>query len=236
VTASAAASARPLSYDLFLEPIVDLAEARTRHYRVHFLAGAEDGDFSMARPSAGPQVEMLAIRRALPVAEHLLGRGRDAKLFCRAGAQAFGDADFIDEMLHLAASRPKLAKRLVLELQESGLAALSADGMRGLARLASAGMSFCLSATRGRGPAAGMLTGLGFRFVMADAGFLSSGAMQEYAVGCLDGGIAVIAARVEDGHDAQTLLRDATLGFGPRFAPPRLVRKDVAPVAQSSAA
>lgn len=218
--------------DFYLEPMVDLSSGRTAHYRASIMLRMADGmrigmesvQRGAERAGVRPLLETLTLARALPALRRLQERGRSAMIFAPASAASFASEDFLARVEEILDAGSQIAASIVLDVNEAALAELSEEGMQGVTRLAERGVNFCLSGASGYGPVPGTLATLGFRFVMVEADLLKGDGFNDFAQGCLDAGLEVVAAHVDTREQLSQLQGYTSLGFGTLFAPPRLVR------------
>lgn len=228
----APAAMREEHLDFYLEPVIDLSNGRTAHYRASVMLRMADGmRFGMESVQRGaeragvkPLLETLTLARALPALRRLQERGRSAMIFAPASAESFAAEEFLSRVEEILDAGDQVAAGVILEVSEAALASLSDAGMAGITRLADRGVSFCLANASAQGPVPATLASLGFRFVMMEANLLGGSDPDMFAHACMDAGIEIIAAHVDTREQLSRLQGYTSLGHGTVFAPPRLVR------------
>jgi EAL domain-containing protein (putative c-di-GMP-specific phosphodiesterase class I) len=238
-------------FDLYLEPIVQIEDGSTRHYRASLSLRMADGtrvgmgtiQHQATRAGLMPMLDILTITRAMAVLRKLLQRQRGVSIFCTASTAALADTDFIARLNRLIGDNQDVARALVIGLGQPDLGALSQSGQDGLVRLAELGVAFCLSDADGQGAEVKTLRELGFRFVAMDimtlANSSSKQADETVAAFVRDASfhsLKIIASNVATRTELAAITTRAALGFGPLFSPPRLVRHDITGQVASAAA
>ena len=240
--------------DLHLEPVVDVAEARTVYYRANLALTRRDGSrmgpyllsLSAERGGFAPVLDLALFRRACPVIRHLKARSRRPGVFCPLSPQSFGERNVLDEFVEFLRANKDAAGGMVIEMSQPALAALSPAGMEGLARLAELGATLSLSEARLEGPDPATLALLGFRFFEFDVAAFASihgweafgedGEIRGLARRAEHAGLTVIAANVVRAEELELVRPFARLARGSLFSPPRIVRRDIAELPIQAAA
>jgi cyclic-di-GMP phosphodiesterase, flagellum assembly factor TipF len=238
-------------FDLYLEPIVQIEDGSTRHYRGSLSLRMTDGtrvgmetiQHQATKAGLMPMLDILTVTRVLPVLRKLMQRQRGVGIFCTASAAALADRDFITKLNGLMSDNTDLAKGLVIEVKQQSLAELSKEGQEGLAKLAEHGVTFCLGDADGHGADVHTLSELGFHYIAMDIMTLAN-ASSKQAEDTLNGfardasfhGLEVIAANVSTRTELAAVTARATLGYGALFSPPRLVRHEIAASSAPAAA
>ncbi len=235
------ASSPPRELDLFLEPVVLLAENRTAHYRAS-LAIRNYGDeripvTKVAREAerAGylSELDLTIFERVLPVIRRLQKKRRDVAVFCPVSASSFADNGFVQSLLALLSSNRDVASALVIEITQTALSQLSDEGQEGLACLAQLGATFSLSNLRLDIPDMMTLSELGFAFICVDVrllvamkneGQIEPGSFLQQAARSK---LSIIAADVAKQSEYAWIEDTVQLAYGSYFSPPRLVRHDI---------
>jgi cyclic-di-GMP phosphodiesterase TipF (flagellum assembly factor) len=220
--------------DLFLEPVVRLESGRTTYYRARFRLGGG------ARPDARDEARFIA--RVVALLRHLDRRGRAVGIFCRLSRGAFADGAFLRRLVKYLRRNEDVAGKLVVEITQADLAALSQEGMRGLAWLAELGATFSLARARPGGLDLAALRDLGFQFLDLDLAALSSAddrdpsRLEALAAEAERHALTLIAGPVTTADDLALARSVASLAHGRHFAPPRRVRADFGDADEAHAA
>jgi cyclic-di-GMP phosphodiesterase TipF (flagellum assembly factor) len=238
-------------FDLYLEPIVQIEDGATRHYRGSLSLCMSDGtrvgmetiQHQATKAGLMPMLDYLTVTRVFPVLRKLMQRQRGVGIFCTVSAAALADHDFINKLLALISQNAELAKGLVLEIKQPTLAGLSAEGQASLAKLAEQGVTFCLGDVDGHGPGALSLSDLGFHYVAIDVMTLANASSKQaeetlgnFTRDAAFHGLEVIAANVSTRTELAAVTARASLGYGGLFSPPRLVRHEIGSNAAAAAA
>jgi cyclic-di-GMP phosphodiesterase, flagellum assembly factor TipF len=238
-------------FDLYLEPIVQIEDGSTRHYRGSLSLRMTDGtrvgmetiQHQATKAGLMPMLDILTVTRVLPVLRRLMQRQRGIGIFCTASAASLADHDFIQKLNSLISDNSDLAKGLIIEVKQQALAELSKEGQEGLARLAELGVTFCLGDADGHGADVQTLSHLGFHYVTMDVMTLAN-ASSKQAEEKLNGfardasfhSLEVIAGNVSTRTELAAVSTRASLGYGALFSPPRLVRHEIAASSAAAAA
>jgi cyclic-di-GMP phosphodiesterase TipF (flagellum assembly factor) len=238
-------------FDLYLEPIVQIEDGSTRHYRGSLSLRMTDGtrvgmetiQHQATKAGLMPMLDILTVTRVLPVLRKLMQRQRGVGIFCTASSASLADREFIGKLLGLIADNADLAKGLIIEVKQPALAELSKETQDSLAKLAEHGVTFCLGDADGHGADAQTLSDLGFHYIAMDVMTLAN-ASSKQAEEKLNGfardasfhGLEVIAANVSTRTELAAVSARASLGYGALFSPPRLVRAEIATNASAAAA
>jgi cyclic-di-GMP phosphodiesterase TipF (flagellum assembly factor) len=238
-------------FDLYLEPIVQIEDGATRHYRGSLSLRMPDGtrvgmetiQHQATKAGLMPMLDYLTVTRVFPVLRKLMQRQRGVGIFCTVSAAALADHDFINKLLTLISQNAELAKGLVLEIKQPTLAGLSPEGQASLARLAEQGVTFCLGDVDGHAPGALSLSDLGFHYVAVDIMTLANASSKQaeetlgnFTRDAAFHGLEVIAANVSTRTELAAVTARASLGYGGLFSPPRLVRHEIGSNAAAAAA
>jgi cyclic-di-GMP phosphodiesterase, flagellum assembly factor TipF len=238
-------------FDLYLEPIVQIEDGSTRHYRGSLSLRMTDGtrvgmetiQHQATKAGLMPMLDILTVTRVLPVLRRLMQRQRGVGIFCTASAASLADRDFIQKLNSLISDNSDLAKGLIIEVKQQALAELSKEGQEGLAKLAELGVTFCLGDADGHGADVQTLSHLGFHYVTMDvmtlANASSKQAEEKLNVFTRDAsfhGLEVIAGNVSTRTELAAVSPRASLGYGALFSPPRLVRHEIAASSAAAAA
>src|SRR5262245_30791438 len=174
-------------FDLYLEPIVQIEDGSTRHYRGSLSLRMTDGtrvgmetiQHQATKAGLMPMLDILTVTRVLPVLRRLMQRQRGIGIFCTASAASLADHDFIQKLNSLISDNSDLAKGLIIEVKQQALAELSKEGQEGLARLAELGVTFCLGDADGHGADVQTLSHLGFHYVTMDVMTLANSSSKQ---------------------------------------------------------
>jgi cyclic-di-GMP phosphodiesterase TipF (flagellum assembly factor) len=238
-------------FDLYLEPIVQIEDGSTRHYRGSLSLRMTDGtrvgmetiQHQATKAGLMPMLDILTVTRVLPVLRRLMQRQRGVGIFCTASAASLADRDFIQKLNGLISDNSDLAKGLIIEVKQQALAELSKEGQEGLARLAELGVTFCLGDADGHGADVQTLSHLGFHYVAMDVMTLANASSKQaeeklnaFARDASFHGLEVIAGNVSTRTELAAVSTRASLGYGALFSPPRLVRHEIAASSAAAAA
>jgi cyclic-di-GMP phosphodiesterase TipF (flagellum assembly factor) len=238
-------------FDLYLEPIVQIEDGSTRHYRGSLSLRMTDGtrvgmetiQHQATKAGLMPMLDILTITRVLPVLRRLMQRQRGVGIFCAVSAVSLADHEFIAKLNSLISQNTDLAKGLVIEVKQQSLGELSQEGQEGLAKLAEHGVTFCLGDADGHAADVRSLSDLGFHYVVMDIMTLANASSKQaeevlnsFAREASFHGLEVIAANVSTRTELAAVTARASLGYGALFSPPRLVRQEIAGSSASAAA
>ncbi|HKR24110.1 MAG TPA: EAL domain-containing protein [Allosphingosinicella sp.] len=238
-------------FDLYLEPVVQIEDGSTRHYRASLSLRMTDGtrvgmetiQHQAVKAGLMPMLDILTVSRVMPVLRKLMQRQRGVGIFCTASAASLADAEFIARLDKVIADNTDIARGLVVEIRQQSLADLSPSGQEGLTKLAERGVTFCLGDANGQGPDVQTLSDLGFQFVALDIMTLANAntsraeeVLNAFTRDAQLQGQQVIAANVSTRTELAAITGRATLGYGTLFSPPRLVRHEVTAEPASAAA
>jgi cyclic-di-GMP phosphodiesterase, flagellum assembly factor TipF len=238
-------------FDLYLEPIVQIEDGSTRHYRGSLSLRMSDGtrvgmetiQHQATKAGLMPMLDILTVTRVLPVLRRLMQRQRGVGIFCTASPASLADQDFISKLNGLISDNSDLAKGLIIEVKQHALAELSKEGQEGLAKLAEHGVTFCLGDADGHGPDVQTLSDLGFHYIAMDVMTLANSSSKQaeekliaFTRDASFHGLEVIAGNVSTRTELAAVSAKASLGFGSLFSPPRLVRAEIATSSAAAAA
>ena len=216
-------------FDLYLEPIVQIEDGATRHYRGSLSLRMSDGtrvgmetiQHQATKAGLMPMLDYLTVTRVFPVLRKLMQRQRGVGIFCTVSAAALADHDFINKLLALISQNAELAKGLVLEIKQPTLTGLSPEGKGSIARLAEQGVTFCLGDVDGHGPGVLPLADLGFHYVAVDIMTLANASSKQaeetlgnFTRDATFHGLEVIAANVSTRTELAAVTSRASLGYG----------------------
>jgi len=234
---------RPQPVQLFLEPVVRLAEGRTAYYKAsfrlrdqspadltHIVASADlpvlNGQSSLWDPALDAQL----LQQILPLLEKLRARRGATGIFCPISVATLENTKALQELVGLLQANPEGAAGIVLDIHHTALAGLSEAGLQGLAWLASLGATFCLTGEGMLYDELPSLSELGFAFIDVPGEGLTQPAQpgmtaEELLHATQANNIALIASGVEQPDNASSLMHASSLGRGPGFSSPRAVRE-----------
>jgi EAL domain-containing protein (putative c-di-GMP-specific phosphodiesterase class I) len=234
---------RPQPVQLFLEPVVRLAEGRTAYYKAsfrlrdqspadltHIVASADlpvlNGQSSLWDPALDAQL----LQQILPLLEKLRARRGATGIFCPISVATLENTKALQELVGLLQANREAAAGIVLDIHHTALAGLSEAGLQGLAWLASLGATFCLTGEGMLYDELPALAELGFAFIDVPGDGLDQPAQPGMTAEALlqvteANNIALIASGVEQPDDAASLRHASSLGRGPGFSSPRAVRE-----------
>jgi EAL domain-containing protein (putative c-di-GMP-specific phosphodiesterase class I) len=252
IPAAAAATGPRLDNDkleLLLEPVVAFETGETVHYRAslslaaaagHQLAGAallREADRTGLRPS----LDFFCAQRVIPALARIQARRPEARVFAPVSAQSIASASHLGAIAESLVSNPAVARAIVFEIDHAAMASLDTAGIEGLARLAQSGASFALARANPSGIELGPLKDLRFRHLIFEAMTLPQSAQipplwSGLARFAQHQGFTIVVANAENEAQARAASTWADYGCGAAFAPPRLVRSDLAAPARRAAA
>jgi len=233
---------------LFLEPVVRLAEGRTAYYKAsfrtrdqspadltHIVASADLPVLNGQSVLWDPKLDRQLLQQVLPLLEKLRARRGATGIFCPISVATLENTQALQDLVGLLKANPEAAAGIVLDIHHTALASLSEAGLQGLAWLASLGATFCLTGEGMLYDEISSLAELGFAFIdVPGAGLVqpelpgdimtATGLLQIAA----DNNIALIASGVGQPDEAASLMHASSLGRGPGFSNPRAVRERAA--------
>jgi len=228
---------------LFLEPVVRLAEGRTAYYKASFrLRDQSPADLTHIVASADlpvlnghsslwdPALDAQLLQQILPLLEKLRARRGATGIFCPISVATLENTKALQELVGLLQANPEGAAGIVLDIHHTALAGLSEAGLQGLAWLASLGATFCLTGEGMLYDELPSLSELGFAFIDVPGEGLAQPAQagmsaDELLHATQANNIALIASGVEQPDTASSLMHASSLGRGPGFSSPRAVRE-----------
>ena len=234
---------RPQPVQLFLEPVVRLAEGRTAYYKASFrLRDQSPADLTHIVASADlpvlngqsrlwdPALDAQLLQQILPLLEKLRARRGATGIFCPISVATLENTKAWQELVGLLQANPGAAAGIVLDIHHTALAGLSEAGLQGLAWLASLGATFCLTGEGMLYDELPALAELGFAFIDVPGDGLDQSAQpgmtaEELLQVTEANNIALIASGIEQPDDAASLMHASSLGRGPGFSSPRAVRE-----------
>lgn len=235
---------RSQQVQLYLEPVVRLAEGRTAYYKAsfrtrdqspadltHIVASADLPVLNGQNVLWDPKLDRQLLQQVLPLLEKLRARRGATGIFCPISVATLENTQALQELVGLLKANPEAAAGIVLDIHHTALASLSEAGLQGLAWLASLGATFCLTGEGILYDEISSLAELGFAFIDVPGdglvqpdlpgGIMTAAELLQMAA---DNNIALIASGVGQPDDAASLMHASSLGRGPGFSNPRAVR------------
>jgi cyclic-di-GMP phosphodiesterase, flagellum assembly factor TipF len=227
--------------DVFLEPILTLADQRPQHYEVSIALRAASGEpidlAGVAADLSGtgllPLIDQARIARAAQTARRLAERGKAGSVFTDLNGETLADDGFNDTFANPQGSVGAFPGQLVLTLRQAHVRTFTTADWQTLARLRAAGFAFALGdVTSLDMDFAGLVHG-GFAFARLDAETFLIGLPAEggtvppadicrHLAGC---GLALIVGSiVEDSQLARIFGFGVILGQGRLFGGARAVK------------
>jgi EAL domain-containing protein (putative c-di-GMP-specific phosphodiesterase class I) len=232
----------PDQLDLYLEPVIDAAANATAHYRASLALRSGDGrriapaDLQAEADSNGsrPMLDQLAYERCAMVVPKIVSRRPSALIFMPLGAATYQDARELRELEALHDANRGIANSIVFELSDRDLSGLDGAGVSGLAQLARRGCTLALAFNRPMSVDLPALRELNVRFMICPVRLVPT--LSQVLVAAGKSGFRLIVSDVEQPADVDLAQRTAVYASGPHFAPPRLVKADLAASSQRARA
>lgn len=228
--------------DVFLQPIVQLPQRRTRHYEALTRLRGEDGReilpdsyLPVAEPSGlMPRIDNTVFHRATRIAQRLSRRNAELAIFCNISLHTLSDGALLPRFIDYMSENPELARTLVLEIPQAVLDRMGPIEEESLASLTETGLRISVDHVHRIDIDGHAYARRGVRFVKIDAGVLLDpppGAhihVADMASLLARSNIELVATRIETESQMVDLLDyEVPLGQGLLFAPPRAVRGDL---------
>jgi EAL domain-containing protein (putative c-di-GMP-specific phosphodiesterase class I) len=232
----------PEQLDLYLEPIIDAAANSTAHYRASLSLRSGEGrriapaDLQAEADSDGsrPMLDQFAYERCAAVAPKIVSRRPSALIFVPLGAATYQDSRELRTLEALHDASRGVANSIVFELSDRDLSGLDSVGVAGLAQLARRGCTLALAFSRPMSVDLPALRELNVRFMICPVRLVPT--LSQVLVAAGKSGFRLIVSEVEQPADVDLAQRTAVYASGPHFAPPRLVKGDLAGAARARAA
>jgi EAL domain-containing protein (putative c-di-GMP-specific phosphodiesterase class I) len=225
--------------ELSLEPVIELSNDLTAHYRAQLslvegpgrevphavlIAKADDGGFR-------PAIDFVMLKQALPVLRRLHAKNPRLRIFVPLGLSSLNGAADLDRLVILMEESADVAGGIVLEIEHGNLGSLSATGIDGLARLARLGVTLALTGVSTSGLDLAALRQLGVRFLDIEASSFETGlglspAWLQFSQFARAMQFQIVAGGVTTAAQAAAAGQMARFGRGAFFAPPRRVKPD----------
>ena len=252
VMAAMAGSLAAHKLDVFLEPIVSLADRKARHFEVslRLRQGTADGlgprDYIPMARKAGllPVIDATCIARAAMVVRHMDERKTNGSLFAIVTADSLADERFLQEFGQAFRQVPSLRERLVMAITQSELGELTEGQWKTIRQLSENGFRFAVDEVTSLDLDLPDLQSSGFIFVRLPAQSMIDGlagldGVVSGAEACKrlrDAKMTVVAVGLAS-EDQLTQLQAAgvTLGQGALFGVPRAIRAEALQPAKSAA-
>lgn len=220
------------SADVFLSPILGLADQSARHFEVSVKLRLDCGDERSTAEGAGllPLLDALLVRHAAGFATMLERRGRDGAVFSRIGGKSLESGRFVDDVA--VSHAHGVADRMVLSFAQDEMRGLGPAQFTALEDLARLGFRFALQGVADLDMDFEALEALGFEFVKLDATVFQAGLFcdgetvpaSDICEHFQDLGLSVIVADIADAETRDRLVGwGVAYGQGALFGPPRPV-------------
>lgn len=224
--------------NVFVEPIIGLADRKARHFevsvRLHTADGAQiaDGEYRNAAEGRGllPRIDAAKMQHSAVVAGRLRDKGRRGTVHSAISGEALTDGLFVEDLTTTVAGNEGIAPHLVLTFAQSDVRGFTDVHWDTLAVMREFGMTFALEAVTAMDMDFDALANRGFTFVKLDASVFLEGMPTEgglvpaadlcrYLAGL---GLGLIIGHIEDERSlARVLGFGALLGQGTLFGAPR---------------
>ncbi len=225
--------------DLLLEPVIELSNGETTHYRA-LLNMSDEADNEVPHQELMAKAEANGVRarldyhllhQVLPVFRRLRLKHGAMRLFVPVGTDSLNTPDSLARLIALLEEARDVAPGIVLEIAHEGLGLLSTSGIEGLARLGRLGTTMALARVSLTGLDLMALRQLGVRFLDIDSRTFEQGhgvapAWIEFAQFARSMQFQIVAGSVETPAQSLAAGRLARFGYGRYFAPPRRVRAE----------
>lgn len=238
--------------DVYLSPIVGLADHAITHYEVSMRLKSADGadldgdedEIALAGDDIVAMFDISRLNRAAQLAAMMVARGKTGALLSEVAGRSLTDAGFRASVDDVRTARPAISSQLVLTLSQAALENLTPSGWDALADLRAFGFRFALDRVVHLDTDFAALAAAGFAFAKIDARILLDGlangarTMEPHEV-CrtvAGAGLAIVAGGIcDDRTSAQIFGFGVLLGQGQLFGS-RLVNMPPAPNGNRSAA
>ncbi|MDA1098159.1 MAG: EAL domain-containing protein [Proteobacteria bacterium] len=138
--------------DLYLQPIVSLPQRRTRHYEAFSRIRTSDGRIVAAQQylEVAKQegligtIDNLLLMRCVQLLRRNEKRQTESSFFVNISQHTLNDEGFLAQFIDFMASNPTLAARLIFEIAQQDVAALSKVALAQLGRLGELGFRFSM--------------------------------------------------------------------------------------------
>lgn len=238
--------------DVFLEPILGLADRKARHYEISLSLrtgaggiGPEQCSELALNTGMLPLLDANRVSRASVVARHLDERGSAGCLFAALSAASLASERFLGQFAEIYKQAPRLGERLVFSIGQGEVRGFSPAQWSTVRQLAASGFRFAIEDVTSVDLDLPELKAAGFAFMRIGAQALIDG------VAGLDGsvpvaevcrrlegsGLTLMAVDLESEEQLDSVLgAGVPLGQGPLFGRPRPVKAEALRLAKSAAA
>ena len=230
--------------DVYLDPILGLADRKARHFELSVRLRTETGEELEAGDYMGPaggtgllgRIDQTKLARATEVAQRLKLRGSHAQLFSNIAGESLADETFIGAFADILDAEDGLGAKLGLTFTQADARAFTAAHWDTISTMSEIGLKFALEDVRDLDIDFALLRGHGFGFVKLDAAvFLDGLPTPSGHIPAVDIcrhlselGLAVIIGGIVAERDLAKILGfGALLGQGALFGAPRSVQLDV---------
>ena len=221
--------------DVFLAPILGLADQQARHFEVSVQLRSATGEALDGRDIAAgagllPLLDALNVRHAAGFALKLERRGRDGAVFSNVASGSLESEQFVTDVAGRHAQG--IADRLVLSFEQNQMRGLGPAQLASLGDLGSLGFRYALQGVADLDMDFEALQALGFEFVKLDAavflgGLRCNGAHIPASDICHhfeDLGLTVIVSGIQDATTREQMAGCGVVyGQGPLFGEPKPV-------------
>jgi len=238
--AAAAEALAQARVDVYLEPILGLADERARHFEVTVRLRQSTGEAidaeEMVRIGRGaellPLLDALRVRHSAELALRLERRGRDGRVFSNITCQSLASRQFLAGIAERRGQADFVSDRLVLCFEQSEVRGLAPAQWSALGGMREQGFRFALRGLTNLDMDFAALKANGFEFVKLDARvFLQGLPLGQGAVPASDlcrylagVGLAVVVDRISSEAERTRILGyGVAFGQGSLFGPPRPV-------------
>jgi cyclic-di-GMP phosphodiesterase TipF (flagellum assembly factor) len=238
-------------FDVYLEPILDLAEQRPQHYEVSIALHTVDGsaiDLAHVERHFGgtgllPLIDQTRIVQAATLAERLAARGKSGSVLTDLAGETLADAGFQGAFAAGDRRVGSFPGHLVLTLPQSHVRVFTNADWQTLHRLRAAGFAFALSDVTSLDMDFAALAQRGFVMARLDASVFLIGLPAETSIvppadicrHLSSSGLSLIVGGIVDDHQLARIFGFGVLfGQGQVFGGPRALRSTVAPAATST--
>lgn len=225
--------------ELLLEPIIELSTGATAHYRAQLNLTNDSGtsvshEALMFKADAGGMRDALdahALKLTGPVLRKLRLRNPGMRIFVPLGGETLSSPAGMERLRNILSHDSDIARAIVFELSQDGLAGLDEQGIASLADLSRFGVTMGLANVSLAGLDLASLKRLGVKYLAInaasfDAGFGTAPAWREFSQYARAMQFQIIAAKVAAAPQATASVQLARYACGPFFAPPRKVKTD----------
>lgn len=229
--------------DVFLEPILDLADHHPQHYEVSIALlthGGHEIDLTQAATDLSgtgllPLMDQARIAKAAGIARRLADRGKSGAVFAELNGETLEDGSFQQTFANDHVTMGAFPGQLVLTLPQSHVATFTAADWHTLTRLREAGFGFALTDVTTLDMDFAQLNSAGFMFARLDAetfliGLPTAGSMVPPADICRHlaacGLALIVGGIIEDHQLARIFGFGVLLGQGQLFGAPRPIKSE----------